>query len=254
MKIALASDVHLEFGSYNIENKEGADVLILSGDIMTDPMIGGDEATEFFKACSKQFPIVLYVAGNHEFYHGDLFETRNKIVDFVKQFDNVLFLDNQYTVINGVLFYGGTMWTDFDKENPVIMSGVRFFMNDYRTIANGIVPFTPEDAVKEHKKFLDGLDKALKMSNIDKFVVVGHHAPTKLSTHPRHKDSETNAAYSSDISEFILEHPEIVLWTHGHTHNPFDYTMGQTRVVANPRGYIGHEDIAYAFQLKYIDI
>ena len=33
MKIALASDVHLEFGPLEINNTNGADVLILSGDI-----------------------------------------------------------------------------------------------------------------------------------------------------------------------------------------------------------------------------
>jgi len=33
MKVALASDVHLEFGPISLDNTEGADVLILSGDI-----------------------------------------------------------------------------------------------------------------------------------------------------------------------------------------------------------------------------
>ena len=33
MKVALASDIHLEFGQLEIENTENADVLILSGDI-----------------------------------------------------------------------------------------------------------------------------------------------------------------------------------------------------------------------------
>jgi Icc-related predicted phosphoesterase len=27
------------------------------------------------------------------------------------------------------------------------------------------------------------------------------------------------------------------LWLHGHTHDSFDYRVGATRVVANPRGY-----------------
>ena len=35
MKIAIASDVHLEFGPLQLENTEGADVLVLSGDICT---------------------------------------------------------------------------------------------------------------------------------------------------------------------------------------------------------------------------
>ena len=33
MKIAVCSDIHLEFGTISLENTEGADVLILGGDI-----------------------------------------------------------------------------------------------------------------------------------------------------------------------------------------------------------------------------
>ena len=46
-----------------------------------------------------------------------------------------------------------------------------------------------------------------------------------------------NGGYHSDLSEFILDHPQIKLWTHGHTHHPFDYVIGETRIVCNPRGY-----------------
>ena len=35
MRIALASDLHLEFGDINLKNDGNADVLILSGDICT---------------------------------------------------------------------------------------------------------------------------------------------------------------------------------------------------------------------------
>jgi len=88
-----------------------------------------------------------------------------------------------------------------------------------------------------------------------KFVVVGHHAPTKLSTHPRYADELImNGGYSSDLSEFILDHPQIKLWTHGHTHEEFDYLIGTTRIVCNPRGYINYEDRADNFKLKFVEV
>jgi hypothetical protein len=63
-----------------------------------------------------------------------------------------------------------------------------------------------------------------------------------------------NGAYSSDLDQFILDRPQIKLWTHGHTHEPFDYMIGSTRVVCNPRGYINHEACADNFKLKYVEI
>jgi predicted phosphodiesterase len=35
MKIAICSDVHLEFGQLTLENTENAEILVLSGDICT---------------------------------------------------------------------------------------------------------------------------------------------------------------------------------------------------------------------------
>jgi hypothetical protein len=50
-----------------------------------------------------------------------------------------------------------------------------------------------------------------------------------------------NGGYCSNLEEFILDHPQIRLWTHGHMHDPSDYMIGETRVVCNPRGYVGYE-------------
>ena len=91
MKIAVASDLHLEFGDLNIENTDGADVLILSGDILVAADIGrpdphnfmegarSNRYADFFQRCSFQFPHVIYVMGNHEHYHGDFATTADRI-------------------------------------------------------------------------------------------------------------------------------------------------------------------------------
>ena len=114
--------------------------------------------------------------------------------------------------------------------------------------------FSPEDAVEDHKKMVEYIRIMTEGKN-DKFVVVGHHAPSKQSTHPRYKDEQLmNGGYSSDLSEFILDHPQIKLWTHGHTHETFDYMIGSTRIVCNPRGYINYEDRADNFELVYVDV
>jgi hypothetical protein len=43
------------------------------------------------------------------------------------------------------------------------------------------------------------------------------------------------------LSEFILDRPQIKVWVHGHTHDEFSYVIGDTRIVAHPRGYLFHE-------------
>ena len=86
MKIAIASDVHLEFGDLILKNEENADVLILSGDIcVASDFSDADYSNlkdgrsqryvDFFTRCASEFSKVIYVVGNHEHYHGDFAET-----------------------------------------------------------------------------------------------------------------------------------------------------------------------------------
>ena len=115
--------------------------------------------------------------------------------------------------------------------------------------------FSPEDAMEEHVKFRGYIQQIIEGNPAQKFVVCGHHSPSKLSTHPRYADDVImNGGYSSDMNDYILDHPQIRLWTHGHTHHPFDYRIGSTRIVCNPRGYVGHEQQTQDFELKYVEI
>ena len=50
-----------------------------------------------------------------------------------------------------------------------------------------------------------------------------------------------NGGFHTELSEMILDHPNIKHWVHGHTHDPFDYKIGECRVVCNPRGYYPYE-------------
>ena len=279
MRINIASDIHLEFGPIEIKNTEAADVLILSGDICVavDVMHKDDldnksrNIHDFFEMCSKEYKNVIYIVGNHEHYNGDFQQTIPHIKRSFGYLDNLHILDKEIVTIDDVTFIGGTLWTDMNKEDGITLMHMKSMMNDFRCVKNSarkrhfhdlngnsqfqVANFTPDDAVEDHKKMLEYIKTMLEGKHDQKFVVVGHHAPTKLSTHPRYADELTmNGGYSSDLSEFILDYPQIKLWTHGHTHEEFDYLIGTTRIVCNPRGYINYEDRADNFKLKFVEV
>jgi len=307
MKIAICSDIHLEFGPISLKNTKKAEVLILSGDICVAKDIldldphetrfddKSSKIHKFFQECCARFKHVIYISGNHEHYHGDFAETFKIFRERLGYLINLHILDKESVLINNIMFIGGTLWTDMNKEDSITLSHMKGMMNDFRTIKNSnrmvsrkvmkykkdengqyvseikngvnvmieegfkfeesISTFSPEDAVEDHKKMLGYLKVMLEGKHDQKFVVVGHHAPTKLSTHPRYANELImNGGYSSDLSEFILDHPQIKLWTHGHTHEEFDYLIGTTRIVCNPRGYINYEDRADNFKLKFVEV
>ena len=47
---------------------------------------------------------------------------------------------------------------------------------------------------------------------------------------------EKSGSFVSDLSEMIEKHKPAV-WVHGHLHQTYDYEVGETRIVCNPRGY-----------------
>ena len=278
MKIAVCSDLHLEFGDLDLENTQNAEVLILGGDIFVvedlthyEPPTDNDVLMptsmnlrarryfDFIQRCCERFTHVVLITGNHEHYHGDFATTHDTLRKVFGHFANLHILDKQSTIINNVLFFGGTLWTDMNGEDPATMHQIRVMMNDFNCIKNtnesGKKVFMPDDAVEDHFKFRRNLDETLATYSDLPVVVVGHHAPSKASTHPRYKNEFImNGAYSTNLDNFILDRRGIKLWTHGHTHEDFDYMIGTTRVVCNPRGYDGHEKRADHFQLKHVEI
>jgi len=253
MKIGLVSDLHLEFGDLDLPNKENIDTLILGGDICIAGKMSQFE--EFFRRIAAEFPDIIYIMGNHEHYNGKFDKTENILRESLAKFSNIHILEKQIKKIDDVVFMGGTLWTDYNNKDSITMWQCRQSMNDYQIIRvakENYRRLLPEDTLLEHQRTIDFLKKSLSEHQSDKVVVVGHHAPSTLSVKPQYADQHLiNGAYCSDLSELILDNPQIKLWTHGHTHAPFDYMIGGTRVVCNPRGYWQYEvfELGYTYQL-----
>jgi hypothetical protein len=277
MKVCIASDIHLEFGDCDIPNDDGATVLILSGDICVARDIGRPDPNnfmegarsqrirDFFRRCSERFPWTVYVMGNHEHYHGDFARTQSILQEMLydEHLTNVRLLEKSVCEIDDYLFIGGTLWTDFNQGDRLTLLHAKDAMNDFRGVRNSHVhfyKFIPEHALEDHrlmKKYIESViqNRRDRGEHSNQVIVVGHHSPSRLSTHPRYiNETHMNGCYSSDMDGFILERPEICLWTHGHTHEDFDYQIGSTRVICNPRGYVGYEERTDRWRPKIVEL
>jgi len=236
MRIQLASDLHLEFlarqfpGERLIKPAHQADVLVLAGDIGL-----GSSAVDLFK----DWPVpVLYVAGNHEGYHECWEEVKEEIRNKTQK-TSVRFLEREVADFGGVRFLGCTLWTDYcllgAQTQSQAMENAQRCLHDHRVIRTSDGErFAASDALRDHERSRAWLHEELSRPYDGKTAVVTHHAPHPLSVHPRYAGDITNAAFSSDLSELVQK---ATYWFHGHTHDSFDYVVGDCRVVANPRGY-----------------
>lgn len=235
MRIHLLSDLHLEFCNMPKEyTPPECDVVVLSGDI--SPGLPG------LIWAQNTFTVpVIYVLGNHEFYGMRAFHKHVVKMRAQAQGSNVTILHNETMEIDGVRFIGTTLWTDFELygQGPMHEVFAGRMMSDYRVIRHDYnTPITPFDTRMEHQMARQFIVDELHKPFDGKTVVCTHHAPSERSVHPRWHMHPCTPAYASRLDP-VIEQFEPVLWTHGHVHNNFDYTIGKTRVVANPRGYKG---------------
>lgn len=253
MKCRLLSDAHLEFSGHWAPPRVEADLAILAGDIFPGAYDFPDGVrAELLRHLLLDHEVV-YVPGNHEYYHFHMAKCRAAWADYENAINSeghphqLHILDNQSVMIDDVHVIGSTMWTSFGGHKPMVMMACQNGMNDYHHIkksyemqngasSHSTVPITPDDVYGIHcesRLFVaDELSKKLGR----KRLVVTHHAPTKLSIHKEYKDRGIlNEAYANDFNYEM----DADAWVHGHIHNRADYVVGDCRVMANPRGYHG---------------
>lgn len=258
MKIHSCSDLHTEFSDYDITNTTGADVLILAGDILMAGVLHErrpdnissenyntkqDLAVQFrnfLQKCSEQYKNVIYVLGNHERYRSKYNASVNYIKEECNEYKNIHVLENESIIINDVKFIGCTLWTDLNKNDPITELTLKQGMNDYKVITHdGSIyrKLNPRDTYNTHMESVRYIHKELKNYE-GNVVIVTHHSPSFESVDEEFKhDHYMNGGYCSSLENIMDIYPNIKYWFHGHLHKFKDYTINNTRIICNPRGY-----------------
>jgi Icc-related predicted phosphoesterase len=232
LKLHVLCDLHVEFGGFEVPDV-GADVIVLAGDVHVK-----DKALKWIFDQKFEVP-VIYVLGNHEFYHDKFPELIDKLRREAEG-TNVHVLENDSVEIEGYRFFGCTLWSDMELfgNAPVAMAAAASGMNDYRLIRSSEMDraLTPEETVAWHKHSVKKLMGFLEAGTPERSVVVTHSCPSTHSIPERFKDSRLAPAFASNLDQCIHKH-QPSLWIHGHTHENYDYKIGKTRIICNPRGY-----------------
>lgn len=276
VEVAYVSDCHFEINDRlalsKIKKIPAADVLVLAGDLFyashfkperTDKMAA--RSKYFAEAlCSDVFPKfkhVLMVLGNHDYWDSIYSECHDLISGYMSNFaPNFTLLNGNSVDIDGVEFWGHTMWTDYANGHPNVMMACQYGMNDYRKMylknidqIEYIDRMKPnwKDSVKVLPEFLLGIhqgarEKLAKTIHDSKpkrkMVVITHHAPSVECVAGQYRTSgDINFAYYAKL-DHLVESPKVSHWIHGHTHHNTNIKTAGGTIVSNQIGYIGHED------------
>lgn len=246
MRIQIFSDLHVDVvGGFEPRLAQGVDLVICAGDAC-------EGAAQAMAVLRRHIPLptpIAMVLGNHEFYGRAVAEERQAASTAAAAL-GIALLDDRAITIAGVRLIGATLWTDFLLYGAAMQAASMRTafdeMNDYRRIAPQKDPWTrfmPQMTIAMHQTSLAVIEEALATPFAGPTVVITHHAPHAGSIHARFAHAPINPAYVSDQSALIARYAP-ALWVHGHVHNSFDYLVGATRIVCNPRGY-GDENPAF---------
>ena len=234
MKIICYSDLHLEFKhEWSLPPDIDGNILVLAGDIITFK-----DFTPLEILLRDWEKPVLFVAGNHEYY------TRSPMRDNEKQFrvwlaetlPQVYFLRDEGVTINGVNFFGGTMWTNFKSGNLAAMRHAEAALNDFQYIRSETGILTPEFSIDLHQQFIAALEQWFEKRYPGPNVIITHHAPV-INPRSRYLLSPLEPAFVAYEMSRYIEKYEPALWIYGHTHENDSQCMGRTRIISNQLGY-----------------
>ncbi len=231
MKIDIISDIHLtffeDFGNDFVRNWiPDGEVLILAGDVGESHW--WQSKSHLIDVFCEKYNQVLFVAGNHDYYGTTLEEGDARFRETEARIPNFHFLERDLLEIDGVKFAGCSLWF---KEDPMSWR-YEEYLNDF----GSILEFKP--AVYERNLLSQAFLRDLQ--EID--VVITHHLFSHLSVDEKYAGDPFNRFFLCELGDVVAE-IGAKFAIHGHTHLPCDYTLGNTRVICNPHGYLGENDL-----------
>lgn len=266
MRCHYMSDLHLEAQAFEAGLPAG-DVLILAGDLCharcLDPIrqdkYSADQRARmmrFMETARENFAHVLLVAGNHEHYDG-VYEDTIELLR--RHLDGITVLDDEAVEIDGVRFFGTTLWTNFEGGCAETLDRVRRKMGEYFFVQMKVDPrqsappgpkFRPEDALHAHTKAWAALQRDVAKASGKPVVIVSHHAPSYQGLNRRFAGDVLDCAYASKLDETIEGFENVPVWIHGHTHISGAYRIGRTMVRTNALGFAAKGLAAPGFSVK----
>lgn len=251
MRIHPEGDFHIDLKHNDWQPPElDLDVVICNTGDLRAP---GTLAIKDFRRLYPRHEHLLYVPGNHDYYSDHrlpelktTWEEQRARMPEVAKAEGVTLLDDSVCYIDNVRIVGATLWTDFMTRPPYVMFGdaVRgaMRMNDYRLIKTGRGRshdiLKTRDTINAHKASRSHIERILAEPFAgEATVVMTHHAPSRQSLRTPASLQDLDWCYASDLESIMTGPDAPALWLHGHIHANQDYTIGGTRVVANPRGY-----------------
>jgi hypothetical protein len=186
---------------------------------------------------------VFYVDGNDEHYNyfEDLGSSYSDLVRRIKRIPNVVYLQDNVVIVNGVAILGTNGWFGFDFDLGIDAEQVdqwcqeNYYMS--ATATKNIARLSNTDA----SYMIDSVQKLQRHTDVRKIVMVTHTVPDPaLIAHDI--DLDGSMKFNTMGNRLMMQamaadtENKIHTWCFGHYHGSVDQTRSGIRFVNNCRG------------------
>lgn len=215
------------------------EILLLGGDICILAKLKIHE--KFFDYVSANWKAAYWIAGNHEFYYGDVGKFKQPHHEKIRK--NVFLVNNQVIKYKGLNIICSTLWSFIHQLNewPIQRN-----VSDFMVIRNNGKQFMANDFNQLHFNDLAFIKNAVEENKTGVNIVLTHHVPTLINYPPQYLGSPINDAFATELHDYIFE-SNIAYWIYGHHHaNIPAFKIGNTNMLTNQLGYVAHgENIGF---------
>jgi predicted phosphohydrolase len=237
----LISDLHVEtWDQFNWAGQATSPYCVVAGDVCRDRTLLVDTLTHLGQCYPGG---VFYIDGNdeHRYYLDDLDSSYKNLDLEISKIPNVVYLQDNVVIINGVAILGTNAWWTYDFDPDLDFEQSVEFIQNRVGISNSSARNITGVAYHDASYLINSVRKLQTHREVGAIVVVTHTVPApwivshdlELTDHWRY-----NAMGNSYIGQAMDEDTEnkIKTWCFGHYHKSVDQTYAGIEWISNPRG------------------
>jgi len=236
----LISDLHVEtWDSFDWTDQATSPYCVVAGDVSRDRQ----QVIDTLRHLGRCYAGVFYIDGNdeHRHYLEDLGESYKSLTRELSDLENVVYLQDNVVIVNGVAFLATNGWWcyDFDKDldRDQSLEWYRDRVEVSRSAAESITGVAYHDAAY----MINSVHRLQKHQDVKAIVMISHTlpAPRLIDHDPDLVDTwRFNSMGNQHLDGALDEDTEnkIKAWCFGHYHKLVDRDFRGIRYVNNPRG------------------
>jgi hypothetical protein len=236
----LISDLHVEtWDQFDWTDQPTAPYCVVAGDVSRDRA----QLVETLTHLGQCYGGVFYIDGNdeHRFQMENLSQSYADLVEEIKQIPNVVYMQDNVVIINGVCLLATNGWWSYDFDWSLDPEQSLLWYQDYLKISSNAANSVATMAYHDAKYLANSVKRLQTHQEVKSIVLISHTVPAPWIVEHDLDLVGTwryNGLGNSHLQLALEQDTEMKIkaWCFGHYHKGVDRDLGGIRYVNNCRG------------------